>query len=124
MQVESLLRDRDEADVNDISDEQDEQQVGPVLRALGQQRQRDAEQSVEAEFFQHARVKHGGGRGRGGVGLRRPGMKREERNRMPKPTQQEKIRSDLRGGGNEAVGCARACSSMNVKRARSTGTAR
>ena len=45
---------------------------------IRQERQRDAEKAIEAEFLEDARVKHRGGSGRGGIGGRRPGMKREE----------------------------------------------
>ena len=75
-----------------------------MLRAFRQQRQGEAEQAVEAEFLQHARVQHRGRRGRGGIGRRRPGVKREERNENAETDQQEEVRSVLRGGGNDAAG--------------------
>ena len=68
MQIELLLRDGDEADVDDVSHEQNEQQARPRLRSFGQQRHGDADQTVETEFLQHAGVKHGRWRGRGGIG--------------------------------------------------------
>ena len=80
-QVELLLRDGDQADVDDIADEQNEQQARPRFRSFRQQRQGDADETVEAELLQHAGMQHGGGRGRGGISGRRPGVEREKRDR-------------------------------------------
>ena len=69
----------------------------------GNKRERDAEQAVEAEFFQHAGVQHRGGRGRGGIGFRRPGVKREERNQNAETDQEKEENLVLRAGQNAAV---------------------
>ena len=60
-------------------------------RGVRQQRDCDAKQTVEAEFFQHSRMQHRGRRGRGGVGLRRPCVERKERNQDSKTDKQEKV---------------------------------
>ncbi len=83
--------------------EHDEQRV-PVVRAIGQQGQRDAEKPVKAEFLQDTGVQHGGRRGRGGVGFGRPGVKREKRNQNAEPDEQEKEDLVLRAQGNPATG--------------------
>ena len=56
-----------------------------MVRGVGQQRQGDAEQAVEAEFLQDAGVQHGGGRGRGGVGEGAQVWNGKSEMRMPKP---------------------------------------
>src|SRR5947207_4018808 len=48
--IESLLRDRDQPDVNEVAEKEYEQKRGPLLRALRKERDRDAEQSVKSEF--------------------------------------------------------------------------
>ena len=68
-----------------------EQQARVMLRRIRQQRQRDAQQAVEAEFFQHSRVQHRRGRRRGGIAVRRPGVEREKRNQDAEPDQQRQV---------------------------------
>ena len=104
-------------------DEQNEQHVGPRFRSFGQERQGDADQAVEAEFFQHAGVEHGRGRGRGGISRRRPGVERKERDEDAKADEQEDIGPALRGGGNEAVR-REALKLDEIERARGFGHAR
>ena len=103
-EVEFLLRDGGKADVDDVPDEQNEEQVGPVFRALGQQRKGNAHQAVEPELFQHTGVEHRRRRGRGGVGRRCPGVEWEEGNQDAEPDEQKDIRTDLRSGGDGSAG--------------------
>ena len=52
---------RDESHHEDVAQQHEKQRLlHPLrLRAKRQQRQRDAEQTVEAEFLQHTGVQHG-----------------------------------------------------------------
>ena len=60
-QVQIFLAHRDPADIQNISDAEPRDDVRPALRSLRQEWQRDTDQTVQAELFQHARVQHGGG---------------------------------------------------------------
>ena len=89
--VEPLLGDGDEPHVEDVPREQEEEQIGPVLRRAGHQRERDAEQAVEAEFLEHTGVQHRGGGGSRGVGLGCPGVEREERDQDAEAEEQAEV---------------------------------
>src|SRR5207302_9706764 len=45
--IEALLRDRDKPGVNEVAEKEREQKRGPLLRALRQERERDAAQSIK-----------------------------------------------------------------------------
>ncbi len=98
--IEFLLRDRGQADVDDVAEQEDDEEPGPMFRAFREHRNSDAEQTVEAEFFQNAGVEHGGRSGGGGIRFGRPGVKGEERDENSEPDQEEQIDMVLRGGGN------------------------
>jgi hypothetical protein len=63
--------------------------VSPALRLVGHQRQGDAEQAVEAEFFEHAGVNHGRARRSRAVTQRRPGVEWIERNQDAEADQEQ-----------------------------------
>ena len=49
--IEPLLCDRNEADVNDVAQQQHDEERVPVPRALRHEREAEAQEPVEAEFF-------------------------------------------------------------------------
>ena len=49
--IEASLRDRDQADVDDVGQEKDQQYAGPLSRAIREQRQGQAKQAVKSKFF-------------------------------------------------------------------------
>ena len=120
--IEPLLRDRDQADIDDVAEQEHDQERVPVLRALGQEREGEAQQTVEAEFLEHARVQHRGRRRRGGVGFRRPGVKRKERDENAEADQQEQEDVALRVGGDAST--AAFCSARRSKLRAASGTLR
>ena len=79
-EVQILLAHRHPADIQDVADAEPGDNVRPVLGRLRQERQGDADQTVETEFLEHAGMQHGGGRRRHTITQRRPGMERPERN--------------------------------------------
>ncbi len=95
-----------------------------MLRAFRQERQRDAEQSVKPEFFQHPGVEHRGGRRRRGVSFRRPGVKREERNQNAKADQQQEKNCDSAPAAEMPPLAATACSARRSKLRNAAGTLR
>ena len=112
--VEALLRDGDEADVEDVQHQQNQEQVRPLFRALGEQRDGDAHQSVETELFQHARVQHRGRSRRAGVCAGCPRVEWDERDEHAEADEQPDVDSALRGCGDEA---GRLCHHDHVERA-------
>ena len=104
--VEILLAHGDPAAINEVAQAEPREDLHPALRGVGQQRQSDANQAVEAEFFQHAGMEHGGGGGGRAVAQRRPGVKRPERNQNAKAKQQQRENEML---GAES-GWSRICS--------------
>jgi len=52
--IEPLLGNCDEADVNDVSEEQDDEQSRPVSRSLRQKGNSQTQKTVQAKFFQHS----------------------------------------------------------------------
>ncbi len=79
---------------------------GQCCAAIREQGDGDADQTVEAEFLQHARVQHRGGRGRGGIGRRRPCVEWKERNENAEADQQEQVNGSCAERGIDE---ARAC---------------
>ena len=85
--------------------QQDNEQLVPILRAGRQERNGETQQSVEPEFFQHARMQHRGRRRRRGVCFRRPRVKWKKRNQNSEADQQQQINvllcvgADLTGAG-------------------------
>ena len=77
-QGEILLAQGDQAAPEQVAQRQRGEQAGPLLGALWQQWQGDANQHVEAEFLDDTRVHHGRGRRRGGIAQGCPGMERPE----------------------------------------------
>ena len=74
-----------------------------MLRALRQERQGDAQKPVKAEFLQDPGMQHRGGRGRGSVGFRRPGVKREERNEYAETDEEKQENLVLRARRDAAI---------------------
>ncbi len=68
--------------------------------ALGQERKREAKQTVKSEFLEHAGVQHRRRRGGGGVRLRSPGVKGEKRNENAEADQEQQIDVALRLRGD------------------------
>ncbi len=104
--VEALLMDGDEAHDEDVPQKHVEQSLlHPFgLEALRQERQSDAEQTIETEFLQHATVQHGDRSWRGSIGGSGPGMQREEGNQRAEAEQKHEghgglLRGRQRGGG-------------------------
>ena len=122
--IEPLLRDRDEADVDDVAQQQHDEQRVPVLRALRHERQGEAQESVEAEFLQNTRVQHRRRRRSRRVSFRRPGVKRKERNQDAKADQQEEENLVLRMSAAMPPLAAAACSARRSKLRRAGGTLR
>ena len=79
--LEVALRDRNEADDQDVADDREPcERAGPVQETGGQQRKRDLDQAVETELLEHARVQHRVRTRRCAVAERRPGVKGPQRN--------------------------------------------
>ena len=117
-EVEAFLREGNEADVEDVAEEEDEDEVGELLDFLGENGNGDTEESVESEFFQHAGVEHGGGRGGGRVGLGRPGVEGEEGDEDAETEKDEEIDD---GSGGENAGVAELLEEADVEGAQSFG---
>src|SRR6266550_6840221 len=118
--IESFLRDGDEANVGDVAEQQDNEQTGPILRAGWDERNRQTQQAIEAEFFQHTGVKHcRRGRSRG-VRFRRPSVKRKERDEDAEAEKKKQInislsvRRDLRSRSLQCAHVEGACASWNA----------
>ena len=94
--VEILLPHRHPAAIQNVAEAEPGDDVHPALRRLRHQRQRDANQTVEAEFLQHAGMQHGRRRRRDAVTQRRPGMERPERNQNAEAEQQQREDEILR----------------------------
>ena len=69
-------------------------------RALRQQRQRDSDEAVQPEFFQHAGMEHRRGGRRRTVAERRPGVKRPERDEDSEAEQKQREDEALRPVGH------------------------
>src|SRR6476646_6645116 len=74
-----------------------------MSRSFRQKGQRDAKQSVKAEFFQNPGMQHCGGTGSRGIGFRRPGVEGKERNQCAKPNKQQQKNLILRACADPAV---------------------
>ena len=118
--IEPLLRDRDQSDVNDVPEQQDDEQVVPVLRAFRQKRNRQTQQAVESEFLQHSGVQHRRRRRSRGVRFRRPGVKWKKRNENAESDQQHQINVVLRIGG-DLTGSGGCLQSAKIKTPRGFG---
>ena len=94
----SFCSHRHPADVKDVAEAEPREKVHPVVRGLRHERQCDADQTVKAEFLQHAGVQHRGRRRRGTVAQRRPRMERPERNQNAEAEQQQREDEILRAG--------------------------
>ena len=98
--VQVALTHGDPAAIQNVAEAKEREDVQPLLRALGHQRQRDAEETVETELLQHSRVKHRrGGRSRA-IAERRPGVKRPERNENAEAKHQQREDEVLRVRGH------------------------
>src|SRR5262249_27619216 len=85
----------------DVAEQQSGEKIHPIMRAFRQHGDRQPQQSVESEFFQHAGVQHRGRRRRGRISFRRPRVKRKERNENSEADEQQKVNVALvrRGEG-------------------------
>ena len=78
-EVEVFLAHRNQAAVEEVAQCEEREEVQPRFRAIRDQRQRDADEAQQTEFFQDAGMEHRGCRRGGTVAQRRPGMKGPER---------------------------------------------
>ena len=92
--------------------------MGELLDFLGEDRNDKAEEAVETEFFEHPGMQHGGGGGGGSIGLRRPGVEREEGDEDAKAEKKEQVND--RSGGEEA-GRAELLEEADIKSAQAFG---
>jgi hypothetical protein len=77
-QIKLALADRDETAIKDVAEAKERDDVGPTAGGFGHQWESDAQETIEAEFFEDTRVQHCSRGGRGAVTERRPGVKRPE----------------------------------------------
>ena len=117
-EVEPLLREGDEADVENVAEEQNENEVGKLLDFFGEDWDGEAEEAVESEFFEHAGVEHGGGGRGGGIGFRRPGVEREEGDEDAEAEKKEQVDD---GSGGQDAGVAELLEKADVKGAQAFG---
>jgi len=115
--VEVLLAHGHPAAIEEVAQAQPGEDRHPVARRIRQQRQRDADQAVEAELLEHAGMEHGGGGGGGAVARRRPGVERPERDQDAEPEQQQREDEAL-GSGRQGMSAEMRGQLRDVERAR------
>src|SRR5881409_1604560 len=86
--------------MDDVSKAENPEHKEPVFSAVWHQRERHANQTVEAEFFQHAGVEHCRGSRGGTVSEWRPGMKRPERHQNTEAKHRQRKNPSLRRKGH------------------------
>src|SRR5216110_322342 len=78
-QIQITLAHGNPADMKKVPQAEDGHDGNPMPRPLRHQWKRDAQQTIEPEFFEDARMQHGGASGSRSVAHRCPGVKRPER---------------------------------------------
>src|SRR5262245_45885802 len=86
--------------MDDVPKAEQPEHIKPVLGALGHERQRHTNQTIESKLLQHASVEHRGAGWCGTVSQRRPRMKRPERHENTEPKHEQRKNPALRRNGH------------------------
>src|SRR5688500_16652976 len=88
-QIEVALTHGDPAGMKDISKAKNPENREPMLRAVGHDRKRDSDETIQAELLEDACMKHGRRRWSSAVSQRGPGMKGPQRDQDAKAKHQQ-----------------------------------